>query len=613
MPPPDFLFHIAAFGPLVCSYPRQSGVSMSSQPTAVSQAFRSLKGGFAAIALFSLAINLMMLAGPLYMMQVYDRVLTSNSMETLIALSLLLAGIFIVSGLLDFVRMRILNRLGARFEERAGGAIFEAVMRRKVHGTAEAGDMVTNDLNAFRDFVSGSTLIAFFDAPWVPIYLAVLFMLHPLLGLLGLAGAFILFVLAMFNDGMSRRPMQQTAAGRRRSDGLFAMCERNAESIHAMGMNADLRKKWSLLQWTAGLSKTSATDRVSTFTVISKTFRLALQSAMLGLGAALAISGEATAGVMIASTIILSRALAPVDQAIGQWRTFTAAIGSYGKLKTLLSEFPATKRMMSFPDARYYLDVSIQMAGAPTAARASISGISFSLEAGDVVAVIGPSGSGKSTLARMIVGIWKPQRGEVCLDQVSTAKWNAEELGAQIGYLPQDVELFEGTIRENISRFSETRNDDAVLSAASKADVHEMIMQLPDGYETKIGADGQFLSGGQRQRIGLARALYGDPFVLVLDEPNANLDATGDAALRRAVLDARDRDAVVIVMTHRPSTLEAVDKVLVLENGRQRAFGPKEEVLRAATKAVPTAGAESGSVTPLPQRDPPRTQQRAQS
>lgn len=589
---------------------------MSSQPTAVSQAFRSLKGGFAAIALFSLAINLMMLAGPLYMMQVYDRVLTSNSMETLIALSLLLAGIFIVSGLLDFVRMRILNRLGARFEERAGGAIFEAVMRRKVHGTAEAGDMVTNDLNAFRDFVSGSTLIAFFDAPWVPIYLAVLFMLHPLLGLLGLVGAFILFVLAMFNDGMSRRPMQQTAAGRRQSDGLFAMCERNAESIHAMGMNADLRKKWSLLQWTAGLSKTSATDRVSTFTVISKTFRLALQSAMLGLGAALAISGEATAGVMIASTIILSRALAPVDQAIGQWRTFTAAIGSYGKLKTLLSEFPATKRMMSFPDARYYLDVSIQMAGAPTAARASISGISFSLEAGDVVAVIGPSGSGKSTLARMIVGIWKPQRGEVCLDQVSTTKWNADELGSQIGYLPQDVELFEGTIRENISRFSENRNDEAVLSAATKADVHEMIMQLPDGYETKIGADGQFLSGGQRQRIGLARALYGDPFVLVLDEPNANLDATGDAALRRAVLDARDRDAVVIVMTHRPSTLEAVDKVLVLENGRQRAFGPKEEVLRAATKAVPASGSEAereaGSVTPLPQRDTSRTQQRAQ-
>lgn len=582
---------------------------MSSQPTAISQAFRSLKGGFAAIALFSLAINLMMLAGPLYMMQVYDRVLTSKSMETLIALSLLLAGIFAVSGFLDFIRMRILNRLGARFEERAGGAVFEAVMRRKVHGTAESGDNVTNDLNAFRDFVSGSTLIAFFDAPWVPIYIAVLFMLHPLLGLLGLTGAFILFVLALFNDGMSRRPMQRTASERRRSDGVFAMCERNAESMHAMGMNQDMRKRWSLLQWTAGLSKTSATDRVSTFTVISKSFRLALQSAMLGLGAALAISGEATAGVMIASTIILSRALAPVDQAIGQWRTFTAAVGSYGKLKSLLTEFPPAKRMMSFPDARYYLDVSIQMAGPPTAERASLSAISFSLEAGDVVAVIGPSGSGKSTLARMIAGIWKPQRGEVCLDQVSTAKWNADELGAQIGYLPQDVELFEGTIRENISRFSENRSDEAVLSAAHKADVHEMIMQLPEGYETRIGAEGQFLSGGQRQRIGLARALYGDPFVLVLDEPNANLDATGDAALRRAVIDARNRDAVVVVMTHRPSTLEAVDKVLVLENGRQRAFGPKEEVLRSTTRAVPTAGSGAGSVTPMPQRTGGATQQ----
>ncbi|MEM1048856.1 MAG: type I secretion system permease/ATPase [Pseudomonadota bacterium] len=575
---------------------------MSSKSTAVSQAFRSLTGGFLAIGLFSLAINIMMLAGPLYMMQVYDRVLTSNSMETLIALSLLLGGIFIAGGLLDFVRMRILNRLGSRFEARAGGAVFEAVMRRRVHGTAESGDNVSADLTAFRDFLSGSTLVAFFDAPWVPIYLAVLFLLHPLLGLLGLCGAVFLFLLAIINDAFSRNPIQRTAFERQRSDGVLAMCERNSESIHAMGMADNMRKRWSLLQWVAGLSKTSATDRVSTFTVISKYFRLALQSAMLGLGAALAISGEATAGVMIAATIILSRALAPVDQAIGQWRTFTAAAGSYVKLKRLLTDFPAPRRSMSLPDARYSLDVSIQMAGPPSAERASLSAIRFSLKAGDVLAVIGPSGSGKSTLARMLVGVWKPQRGEVRLDGVATGKWNAEDLGNQVGYLPQDVELFEGTVRENIARFSDQTDDAAVLHAARLADVHDMIMQFPDGYDTKIGPDGQFLSGGQRQRIGLARALYGDPFVLVLDEPNSNLDATGDAALRRAVADARDRKAVVVVMTHRPSTLEAVDTVLVMENGRQRAFGPKEDVLRATTKAIASDPDTPGSVTPLPRR-----------
>ena len=572
---------------------------MSSQPTAISLAMRSLRGGFTAIALFSLAINLMMLAGPLYMMQVYDRVLTSQSMETLIALSLLLAGIFIASGFLDFIRMRILNRLGARFEAITGGPVFEAVMQRKVHGTAEFGDNTTSDLNAFRDFLSGSTLIAFFDAPWVPIYLAVLFILHPLLGALGLAGAIILFLLALGNDRASRNPMRETASGRQQSDGLFAMCERNAETMRAMGMNASLRRRWSYFQAATGLSKTTATDRISSFTVVSKSFRLALQSGMLGLGAALAISGESSAGIMIAATIILGRALAPVDQAIGQWRTFTSAIGSYGKLKVLLNEFPAPKRSMSFPDARYYLDVAIQQAGSPTAQRATLTGISLSLEAGDVMAVIGPSGSGKSTLARMLAGIWRPQRGDVCLDGVATTKWNAEELGTQIGYLPQDVELFDGTIRDNIARFADDPDDAAVLDAARKADVHDMIMQFPDGYETRIGPDGQFLSGGQRQRIGLARALFGDPFLLVLDEPNANLDATGDAALRRAVQDAKARDAIVVVMTHRPSTLEAVDKVLVLEHGRQRAFGPKEEVLRATTKAVAN---ETASVTTLPKR-----------
>ena len=575
---------------------------MSATPSPATLAFRSLRPGFTAIALFSLAINLMMLAGPIYMMQVYDRVLTSQSMETLAALTILLLGIFAASGFLDFVRLRVLNRLGARFEARAIGPIFEAAMQRKVQGRTDAGDSVSNDLNAFRDFVSGNTLIALFDAPWVPIYLAVLFFLHPLLGLLGTGGALVLFVIAYSNDKIGQEPTERAVAGRASADGIFAACERNAEVMRAMGMNADLRRRWSFLQSSTSLAKRSATDGNSGFTVLSKTFRLALQSGMLGLGAALAIAGEASAGIMIAATIILGRALAPVDQAIGQWRTFTAAIGSYRKLQSLLEDYPLPARKMSFPAAKTTLNVAIRQAGSPTAENASLAGIKFALETGNVLAVIGPSGSGKSTLARMIAGVWQPQRGEVCLDGVATDQWNADELGAQVGYLAQEVELFDGTIRENISRFAMAPDEDAILRAAMEADVHEMILQMPDGYDTRIGPDGQFLSGGQRQRIGLARALYGDPFLIVLDEPNSNLDATGDAALRRAVLSAQARGAIIIAMTHRPSMLEAVDTVLVLDNGQQRAFGPKTSVFRSATQAVPAPKQEPGDVADLKKR-----------
>lgn len=575
---------------------------MSSKPSAITLAFRSLRGGFFAIALFSLTINLMMLAGPLYMMQVYDRVLTSQSFETLIALSLLLAGVFIASGFLDLVRSRILNRLGSRFEAKIGSSVFDAVMKRNVDGRGESGDSWVQDMNVFRDFISGNTLIAFFDAPWVPIYLAILFVLHPLLGVLGTGGAFVLFLIAYTNDRLSRAPMQATAAGRRQTDGIFHMCERNAETMRAMGMNTDLRRRWTFLQSSVNYLKTIAQDRSSTFTIVSKTFRLALQSAMLGLGAALVISGEASGGVMIASSIILGRALAPVDQAIGQWRTFRGAVSSYNRLNKIVLTYPAPARSMTFPKAHKSVEVSIQQAGSPTAERAMLSGLSFAMAAGDVVAIIGPSGSGKSTLARMLASVWLPQRGEVKLDGVATSQWNSDDLGAQIGYLPQDVELFEGTIRENISRFSEVANDYDVLNAAMAADVHNMILQLPDGYDTRIGPEGQFLSGGQRQRIGLARALYGDPFLLVLDEPNANLDATGDVALRRAVQMAQKRKAIVVVITHKPSTLDAVQKVLVLENGRQQAFGAKEDVLRATTRAVTNAAEIPSIATQLPKR-----------
>ncbi len=552
----------------------------------VALAMRSLRSGFAAIAFFSLFINLLMLAGPLYMLQVYDRVLTSQSSETLVALTVILGGVFMATGLLELIRVRILNRLGARFETRAGTEILSAVMRRRISGKARPGELVANDMSAFRDFLSGNTLIAFFDAPWVPIYLAILFIMHPLLGALGVVGALILFILALVNSSASQKPSSDATEARRQSDAMFNSCDNSAELVHSMGMTSDLQKRWSVLQHATSNFKTRATDRVATFSILSKTIRMALQSGILGLGAALAIAGEVSAGVMIAATIILGRALAPIDQAIGQWRIFVAAVGSYRKLKGILNDSPQPDQRTCLPNAYQTVKVNIHQAGPPTAERATVAGLGFTLEAGDVLAVIGSSGSGKSTLARLLTGIWFPQRGGVSFDGTETDRWNAEELGRQIGYLPQEVELFDGSIRENISRFSTQDDGDAVLSAAMEADVHEMIMQLPEGYETQIGANGAFLSGGQRQRIALARALYGAPFVLVLDEPNSNLDATGDTALRRAIHSAKKRGAIIVMMTHRPSALQAVNKVLVLENGAQKAFGPKDDVLRATTRAV---------------------------
>jgi len=554
----------------------------------IKSAWSSLRTGFAAIAFFSLILNILMLGGPLYMLQVYDRVLTSQNMDTLIALSVLLAGVFVVSGLLDLVRMRILGRLGARFELKIGEPILKSAMRRRVQGKSNHGDNPAADITGFRDFISGPTLTAFFDAPWIPLYLGVLYILHPLLGALGLAGAVILTILALINNSRAADVMLEASQARNRSEALFTTSERNAELVHAMGMTGDLARRWTALQLDAHRLKMRVNDRISSFSILSKTIRMGLQSGMLGLGAALAVTGQATAGVMIAATIVLARALAPIDQLIGQWRSFLAARGSYKKLVALDTEFPQQPARLQLPRPQLTVDVNITRAGPPLAQNATLGGIKFSLTAGDVVAVIGHSGSGKSTLAKMLAGIWMPQQGRIQLDGNPTAKWDAEALGQLIGYLPQDVELFDGTIRENIARFSTEIDDTKVLQAAVDADVHGLISGLPDGYNTQIGS-GFHLSGGQRQRIALARALYDDPFLLVLDEPNSDLDNQGEQALRNAIDSARARGAITFVMTHRPSTLEVVNKILTLNAGTQTAFGDKQDVLRPRkeTKLAP--------------------------
>ncbi|WP_282119432.1 type I secretion system permease/ATPase [Ruegeria atlantica] len=570
---------------------------MSQKTNPVKAAWGSLRKGFVAVAFFSLFLNLLMLAGPLYMLQVYDRVLTSQNVDTLIALSALLAGVFVVVACLDLMRMRILGRLAARFELNVGAPVLGAAMRRRVHGEADAGENLVEDVNGFREFISGTTLTAFFDAPWIPLYLLVLYALHPYLGLLGLAGAVMLTIMALINNSRAREPMRSASQARGRSDALFSISDKNAELVQALGMKSDLLRRWTSLQAEAHQHKTRAADRVASFSVVSKTVRMGLQSAILGLGAALAITGESTAGVMIAATIVLARALAPIDQLIGQWRSFLAACGSYSKLTKLTEEFAEAPPNLHLPRAFKSLDVKIAQAGPPRAVNASLRQIDFGLVPGDVLAVIGHSGSGKTTLGKMIAGIWHPQRGEVLLDGSPMSKWNHEDLGKQIGYLPQDIELFDGTIRENIGRFSVALDDAEVLRAAREAGVHEMISALPDGYETRIGR-GFFLSGGQRQRLALARALYGDPFVLILDEPNSDLDAEGEQALRDAITAAQSRGAIAIVMTHRPATLQAANKVMVLRNGAQTQFGDKEDVLKVNRRNVLDKPTQSGAHEP---------------
>ncbi|MEP3441720.1 type I secretion system permease/ATPase [Sulfitobacter sp.] len=551
---------------------------MFQKKSTVTSAWRTLRPGFTAIGFFSLILNVLMLAGPLYMLQVYDRVLTSQNLDTLTALSILLGGVFVVTGLLDLIRMRILSRLGAKFELAIGAPVLQASIRRRVQGASSAENPAA-DVSGFRDFISGPTLIAFFDAPWIPLYLGVLYVLHPYIGALGLAGALLLTIMALINNARSSEVMQDASRARARSDGLFTSSEQNAELVQAMGMTGDLARRWTALQHNAHYLKSRVGDRLANFSVMSKTIRMALQSGMLGLGAALAVAGEATAGVMIAATIVLARALSPIDQLIGQWRTFLAARGSYKSLRALSETYPEPEPRLAMPRPQLSLSTAIAQAGPPLAKNATIGGVEFALSAGDVVAVIGHSGSGKSTLAKMLAGIWIPQRGAIRLDGTPMDKWDPQELGGLIGYLPQDVQLFDGTIRENIARFSTSIDDGKVLAAAVSADVHDLISNLPDGYATEIG-NGFHLSGGQRQRIALARALYNDPFLLVLDEPNSDLDGQGELALKNAIREASQRGAITFVMTHRPSTLEAANKVLTLSKGKQTGFGKKEDVLR---------------------------------
>ena len=554
----------------------------------VGKAVMSARGALSGIAIFSAFINILMLTGPLYMLQVYDRVLISGSGVTLLSLSILMVAMFSFMGFLEFCRGRVLLRVADKFERDLGGKTFDAWMTHGLGGLAAQRAQPLNDISTLRQFISGNAPGTFFDIPWVVIYIAVIFLLHWTLGVMAIVGTIIIFLSALYNEVSTRKPQMESMKFKRAEQAFAQQAHRNTDAISAMGMGGNMRARWQQLNSQGTGEAVTAGDRAGSAQSFTKGFRMIIQSGILGMGGYLAIKGIITPGAMIAGSIILGRALAPVQMAIGQWRGFNAARDAFQRLNAFYEMTEENDETISLPEPTGKMDVEHVFAGPPGAQRATLSDLNFTLEAGQGLGVIGPSASGKSTLARLLVGIWQPQKGNIRLDGATFDQWNRGELGPYIGYLPQDVELFDGTIAENIARFNANATDESVWEAARMAGVHDMVLRLEDGYQTRIGEGGAVLSGGQVQRVALARALYGRPKLVVLDEPNSNLDADGDAALAHAIRFLRKAGSTVIVMAHRPSAISEVDQLLMLKDGRQVAFGPKEDVLKSMTRQTST-------------------------
>ena len=543
-------------------------------------ALTAYKRAFFNIGLFSAVINLLMLAPALYMLQVYDRVLASGNLMTLLMLTLMILGLFALMGALEWVRSQVVIRLGTQMDMRLNQRVYDAAFEAQLRTGSPAAGQALSDLTRLRQFATGNALFAFFDAPWFPVYLFVIFMFSPWLGLLALGGAVVLMLLAWINQRVSHGPLKAASEWSVEATQQASAHLRNSEAIEAMGMLDTLRERW-LAQHTAFLTQQNlASEKTATVSAWSKGVRLALQSLVLGLGAWLAVQGQITAGMMIAGSILMGRVLSPIDQLIGVWKQWSSARLAYQRLEALLQAYPPRPRRMALPAPTGELSVEQLGACAPGTRRATLANLSFALPAGQVLGVIGPSGCGKSTLARLLVGVWQPVTGKVRLDGADLSQWDKHQLGPHLGYLPQDIQLFAGTIAHNIARFAEV-NADKVLAAAQMAGVHELILQLPQGYDTVLGDSGAGLSGGQKQRIGLARAVYGLPAVIVLDEPNSNLDDAGEQALLQAITRLKTLKRTLILITHKPNVLTLTDQLLILRDGQLQAFGPTASVLAA--------------------------------
>ena len=536
---------------------------------------RRLLGG---IALFSVSVNLLMLTAPLFMLQVYDRVLTSRSEETLLTLFLLVTGLYAAQAVIDYCRGRVLARLGEQLDGLFAAKLFAHDMSNALD-RSHSGPSPLSDLARLRRFMTGPDPASLLDAPWVPVYLLVLASLHPMLGLVGLAGALVVVGLAYLADRATRRDLQRSAQVEAASRRLHAAAANAAEATRVLGMEGTLASRFAQLRRKGIAAEAGSGDRGAALASAARGFRLFLQSAILAAGAVLAMRQEVTGGVMIAAAIVLGRSLAPVDRIVSQWRSIAQARSAFDRLSALLTRDTRSAIPLPLPQPSGKLVVT-GLASAPAGcARPVIAGISFSLEPGDGLGIIGPSGAGKSTLARALIGIAKPMAGRIEIDGASLSQWTPAALGRHIGYLPQDVQLIGDTVAESIARLDPEARAEDIVQAARDAGAHEMILGLPDGYGTRIGDGGSALSGGQRRRIALARALYGEPALIVLDEPNAQLDREGDVALIGAIRRARSRGAVVIVVTHRQSAVTAVDTLLLMKNGTLAGLGNKHDVM----------------------------------
>lgn len=556
------------------------------------QALHLCKSAFFYAAGFSLVINVLQLVPTIYMLQLYDRVVPTGNLSTLFMLTIIVMVLFITMGVLEWVRSQILVRVSAKLETLLNDRLFHVAFKHSLYsGGQKASSQHLDDLTQLRQFLTGQGLFAFFDAPWMPIYVGLMFVFHPWYGWAAVVTAVVLVLLAILNEKMTNF-LEEANVLAITGRNLLTKNLRNAEVVEAMGMLVNVRKRWLDGTQRILVLQATASARAGLMTAISKLIRISSQSLILALGAYLVIADEITAGMMIAGSTLLGRALAPIDLMINSWKGFISARGQYNRLNEILNQIPAETEKMALPPPQGNIQFEEAVVMPPGGKTPILKGISLMINKGDVVGVLGASGAGKSTFARALLGVWPTIKGSIRLDNAEVHAWNRHELGSYIGYLPQDIELFEGSISENIARFGRI-DAEKVVKAAKMADVHELILRLPNGYDTVIGADGGNLSGGQRQRIGLARALYGDPVVVVLDEPNSNLDDRGERALSNTILRLKERQVTVVVVTHRSNVLTHVSKLLILSDGLVSLYGPRDQVIARLQQAQAPAKAHA--------------------
>ncbi len=567
----------------------------------MAQVISQFKGVFMSVGMFSGIINLMLLVPSLYMLQVYDRVLASRNQTTLLMLTCMMLGAYLLMGALELIRSFVLIRVGAQMDMALNTRIYTAAFEQNLKKEGGNAGQALQDLTTVRQFLTGNALFAFFDAPWFPVYLVVIFLFSPALGVFALCGTAVLIFLAFLNEAVSRKPLEQAAGMAIAAGNLATNNLRNAEVIEAMGMLPSLMARWFDKHQRFLRLQAEASEKTGVITALTKFVRVSQQSLVLGFGALLVLDGKITGGMMIVSSILMGRTLSPVEQLIGVWKTWSSTRSAYQRLNDLLDANQPRVTGMQLPTPLGQVSVEAVSAGPPGSHIAVIKNLSFAIAPGDVLGVIGPSGSGKSTLARLLVGVWPSAVGTVRLDGADLYQWNKDILGPHIGYLPQDIELFAGTVSENIARFG-TVDAEKVIAAAKYAGVHEMILLFPAGYDMVLGDGGAGLSGGQKQRIGLARAMYGSPALLVLDEPNSNLDEVGEQALVGAIREFRNLGKTVVLITHRTSAIGVTNKLLLLHNGMAQMFGPTAQVLTDLGSAIPqpTTPPKSAPLKPVP-------------